>query len=51
MTEFLGNVAGNVERGNSIWLGWWGDVAPGAEDLGSPLDTGCFCSVDTCEDD
>lgn len=51
MSKFLGDVPGNVELGNAVWQEWWGTADPGAYEFGgSPLDTDCFCSVDTCED-
>lgn len=52
MSKFLGNVPGNIVTGNQVWHSWWGDVDPAAEGYaeGSPLDTACFCSTATCED-
>lgn len=43
-----GNIQGNIRAGNDLWTSWWGDSEPGV--LGSPLNTACFCSVETCID-
>lgn len=50
-TKFTQNTAKNVEKGNAVWNSWFGEEAPGANGLGSPLNTACFCDITTCEDD
>ncbi|CAM9662147.1 unnamed protein product [Scytosiphon promiscuus] len=52
MRKFLGDVEGNIVAGNALWYEWWGGAEPSSTFLtsGSPLDTDCFCSPDTCED-
>ena len=44
------NVELNVKLGDAKWKEWWGDAVPAAEGLGSPLNTACFCNVETCLD-
>ena len=53
MTLFLEDVEGNKITGDALWESWWGDASPSvlyATGEGSPLDTNCFCSVETCDD-
>lgn len=47
---FMANVLPNIEKGNAVWKGWFGDAAPGVGENGSPMDTACFCDVSTCTD-
>ena len=47
---FMQNVELNVKLGDAKWKEWWGDAVPAGEGLGSPLNTACFCNVETCLD-
>ena len=48
---FMEDIPGNTEIGNRIWEHWWGIGAVlGVNGTGSPLNTDCLCSVDTCVD-
>ena len=48
---FMEDVEENIEAGNRIWGHWWGvGAVPGVNGTGSPLNTDCLCSLDTCLD-
>ena len=47
---FMENAELNVKLGEARWRAWWGDAMPAAMGKGSPLNTACFCNVETCLD-
>lgn len=52
MFKFTLDIPANIRAGDEVWSSWWGGVDPGAPEVmqGSPLDTNCFCSAETCVD-
>lgn len=47
---FMENIALNLRLGEDNWSKWWGSQVPAGGGEGSPLNTACFCSVETCFD-
>eukprot|EP00752_Nemacystus_decipiens_P012140 g10763.t1 len=51
MSKFMVDVEASVIAGDGVWNEWWGEALPGAGGVGgTPLNTNCFCSPETCED-